>query len=394
MSEPTLARRGRSDTRWALVFLAPNLIGFLVFVALPVVFSLVMAFTNWDLIEREPLAFVGLENFRNMLWGPESRNFWKFFVNTVYLMLGIPVAIAGSLFLAVMLSDPIRFGSRLVWVTLMTGSALMFMAAAVLCVLPQFATAASPAEQAALGRIQTIGLILAIVSGSSLVAVAFNRVGFRTIFYLPFFTTGVAQFILWKLMFRPDSGPINEVLRTIFVTFGLDIEPPGWLGSTANLLFLDPQTGRPVLDSSNFGLGARDAIVIMGIWASVGGNNMLLYLAGLSNVPGELYEAATIDGAGRWRTFWNVSWPQLAPTTFFIVVMSVIGGLQGGFEQARVMTEGRPADTTITLGYYIYNEGFAEFRLGYASAVAWMLFLMIFVVTLINWRFGSKQLNV
>jgi len=231
-------------------------------------------------------------------------------------------------------------------------------------------------------------------------------------------------------MFRPDSGPINAMLQPmldqtagilndlyawIMASGGLSeavtatlapyihrFDPPGWLGSMDNLLNISPRSGFPnrpfdpetgVWSAPFFGLGARDAIVIMGIWATVGGNNMLLYLAGLSNVPQDLYEAAMIDGAGRWRTFWNVSWPQLAPTTFFILIMSVIGGLQGGFEQARVMTEGRPADTTVTLGYYIFREGFEEFRLGYASAVAWMLFLMIFVTTLVNWRFGSRQIN-
>ncbi len=364
------------------MFLAPNLVGFLVFIAVPVGFSLAMAFTNWDLIQRAPLSFVGFENFRNMLWGHESTEFWKFLVNTLYLMIGIPVSIAGSLFLAVMLQDRIRFGGR--------------VQRAVLLVLMLGMTAGGVGLCMVTGR-AAVGLVLAIVGGAAAVAVLFNRVGLRTMFYLPFFTSGVAQYILWKLMFRPDSGVINAGIRAVSSTLGLDVEPPLWLGSTDNLLGIDPQMGYEAGKSwfawANVGIGARDAIVVMTVWATVGGNNMLLYLAGLSNVPGELYEAAMIDGAGRWRTFWNVTWPQLAPTTFFIVIMSVIGGVQGGFEQARVMTMGKPADTTITLGYYIYNEGFAEFRLGYASAVAWMVFLIIFVATLINWRFGSRQIN-
>jgi len=237
----------------------------------------------------------------------------------------------------------------------------------------------------------TTGLAMAIIGVSAVVAMVFNRVGLRTLFYLPYFTAGVAQYILWKLMFRPDSGPINASLRALFAMIGLDIDPPDWLGSTANLLCLDPQTGLPA--AGNFGLGARDAIVIMGIWATVGGNNMLLYLAGLANVPQDLYEAAMIDGAGRWKTFWHVSWPQLAPTTFFIVIMSIIGGLQGGFEQAKIMTEGNPAETTISLGFYIYLTGFSDFRLGLASAIAWTMFVMILAVTLVQWRFGSRQIN-
>jgi multiple sugar transport system permease protein len=138
---------------------------------------------------------------------------------------------------------------------------------------------------------------------------------------------------------------------------------------------------------------AKPAIMIMGFWAAIGSNNMLLYLAGLSNVPVELYEAASIDGAGRFQRFWNVTWPQLAPVTFFIVVMSTIHGLQGGFEMARSMTQGGPAGATTTLSYFIYLEGFDTGRLGYASAVAWTLFALVFCVTLFNWKFGNRYVN-
>jgi multiple sugar transport system permease protein len=138
---------------------------------------------------------------------------------------------------------------------------------------------------------------------------------------------------------------------------------------------------------------AKPAIMIMGLWGAIGSNNMLLYLAGLSNIPPELEEAADIDGASPFQKFWHVVWPQLAPITFFIVVMTVIGGLQGGFEMARTMTQGGPAGSTTTLSYFIYNEGFATGRLGYSSAISWMLFAMVFTVTMINWKFGSKYVN-
>jgi multiple sugar transport system permease protein len=164
-----------------------------------------------------------------------------------------------------------------------------------------------------------------------------------------------------------------------------------WLSSTRNLFGLAPEGF--AMSWRFFGLGARDALNFMGIWVLIGGNNMLLYLAALTNVPPELYEAADIDGASRWQRFWSVTWPQLAPTTFFIVVISTIGGLQGGFEVARVMTEGGPAGTTTTLAYYIYIKAFQEFQMGYASAIAWILFAMIFVMTMVNWRFGSQALN-
>ena len=133
--------------------------------------------------------------------------------------------------------------------------------------------------------------------------------------------------------------------------------------------------------------------MIMGMWAAIGSNNMLLYLAALGNVPPELYEAADIDGASRFQRFWHVTWPQLAPTTFFIAVMSIIGGLQGGFEIARTMTNGGPAGSTTTLAYYIYTEGFETGRLGFASAISWTLFLLVFLITVFNWRFGNQYVN-
>ena len=239
---------------------------------------------------------------------------------------------------------------------------------------------------------------------------------YRTLFYLPSFTAGVALFILWKKLYNPEFGPINQLIGQIsallesmlaryFQWRGVGyvpeilravgtptlIEGPGWLASTRNVLALGVE--RVEFVTRQFGLGARDAIIIMGIWTAAGGANMLLYLAGLSNIPRDLYDAAAIDGAGSWSRFRHVTWPQLAPTTFFIVIMSFIGGLQGGFEQARVMTLGGPAGTTTTLSYYVYLKAFEEFQIGYASAVSWVLFTIIFAVTLVNWRFGSRYVS-
>jgi multiple sugar transport system permease protein len=322
-SGATPTRRRRTDLLPALSFLLPNFVGFLVFTAVPVFFSLGASFTNWELQHTRPLSWIGVDNYSKLISDPE---FWIYFINTIYLMLGMPLAIAGSLLLAVLLSQKLR------------GVAV-----------------------------------------------------YRTLFYLPSFTNGVALMLLWKALYNPDFGPINAVIEWIFRALHVNASAPQWLLSTKNLLGLEVEqlgfTGR------QFGLGARDALIMMGIWIAIGGNNMLLYLAALTNVPQELYEAADIDGAGRWQKFWNVTWPQLAPTTFFILIMSFIGGLQGGFEVARVMTGGGPAGTTTTLAYYIYQKAFDEFQMGYASAVSWFLFAIIFAVTLVNWRFGSRMLN-
>jgi multiple sugar transport system permease protein len=301
----------------AMVFLMPNFLGFLLFTAGPVLFSLAVSFTNWNLQRTVPFQWTFTENYAQLL---RDKDFWLYFVNTGYFLLGLPLAIAGSLALALLLSQRLR------------------------------------------------GIVV-----------------YRTLFYLPSFTSGVALMILWKALYNPDFGPINALLE------GIGLGAPKWLLSTQNLLGLDVEQVR--LTGKQFGLGARDAIILMGIWTSIGGNNMLLYLAALTNVPQELQEAAQLDGASSVQVFRHVTWPQLAPTTFFIVVMSFIGGLQGGFEQARVMTAGGPAGTTTTLAYYIYTKAFEEFQIGYASAVAWVLFAIIFVITLLNWKFGSKEVS-
>jgi multiple sugar transport system permease protein len=323
----------RHELRAALGFLLPNFLGFAVFTAGPVLFSLAISISNWHLHRTVPFQWIALHNFADLL---HDRDFWLYSVNTVYLMLGLPLAILGSLFLAILLSQRLR------------------------------------------------GIVL-----------------YRTLFYLPTFTSGVALMLLWKALYNPEFGAFNAAINYLIDTFRIDglaralggagVSAPTWLLSTRNLFGLDVEQVR--FAPSQWGIGARDALIIMGIWIAIGGNNMLLYLAGISNIPTELVEAAQLDGAGRWATFRNVTWPQLAPTTFFIVVMSFIGGLQGGFEQARVMTVGGPAGTTTTIAYYIYTKAFEEFQIGYAAAVSWLLFVAIFAITMVNWRLGSKELN-
>ena len=241
-----------------------------------------------------------------------------------------------------------------------------------------------------------LGIPLAI-AGSLILAMLLHEklpgvVAYRRLFYLPTFTAGVALMLMWKAMLNPDWGPINATISFLLRIVGLGhVQPPGWLGSMSNILGLKPESIG--VSWKLFGLGARDAIILMGVWTVIGGNNMLLYLAALSNVPQDLYEAADIDGASSWHKFWNVTWPQLAPTTFFIVVMSVIGGLQGGFEQARVLTQGKPASTTVTLAYYIYQKAFEQYQMGYASSIAWVLFVLVFGFTLVYWRAAGKELG-
>lgn len=135
---------------------------------------------------------------------------------------------------------------------------------------------------------------------------------------------------------------------------------------------------------------AKPSLMIMGLWIMMGGYNMILFLAALQGVPRELYEAAQIDGAGSWDRFWSITWPMISPTTFFIAVMSVIGGFQGGFMQAYIMTGGGPDRSTTTLEYLIYNHLYSWQHVGYAAGIAWFVFVIVFLVTMFNWRFGGK----
>lgn len=501
-------RRRRREILTGLGFLAPNILGFLGFTLVPLIFALMLAFTNWDLtlhnmFKRAPLEFVGLENFQRLL---NEERFWKSLGNTLFMMMGIPFGIAGSLLAAILLTQNLRGGSGRNTGFIIAGAVLI--AGTVMLSLAGLGSTAM--TLLVIGVAGTI-LVTGSVGGSTV---------YRTLFYVPHFTAGVATFLLWKKMFAVDTGPINVALRSpidqattvvnalpaglvragVWLCAGLMIgilwfgvsrlrkwwrdEELGLVGLVVGGVFLAipvalasswnvvDDAGENITSlvaagyavqaagvalavwliaglvgvermrkiASEEGLGsalivcavsmvglfiflglsrvlfalpemaaspgglkppewisdadwAKPSLIMMGLWAAIGSNNMLLYLAGLSNVPGELYEAADIDGAGRFGKFWHITWPQLAPVTFFIVVMSVIGGLQGGFEMVMTMTGGGPRESTTLLSFYIYTEAFELGRLGYASAVTWTLFALVLTVTLFNWKFGNRYVN-
>lgn len=182
---------------------------------------------------------------------------------------------------------------------------------------------------------------------------------YRLVFYLPTVMAGVAVFYLWRWMLNPDEGLINAALALVHV------EGPKWL--------TDPFWAKP-------------AILIMSFWLSVGGGGMILYLAALQSVPRELEEAAAIDGAGPWSSFWAVTWPSVRSVTFFIATTGLIRGLQSGSEMAYVMTQGGPAGATTTLGFYVFEKAYQQFEMGYAASIAWVMFLLVFGLTWLQWR--------
>jgi multiple sugar transport system permease protein len=296
-------------------FIAPNAAIFLVFTLIPVIFTLGLAFFRWDPFTSPE--FVGFDNFNRAL---ASADFWYYLWNTLVFLLGLPLGMAGALFMAVLLSQKIR-----------------------------------------------------------------GVVAYRTIVYLPTVTSGVALLLLWKTMFAKDGGLINTLMLPVLQLFGVTVDGalitaqsmPSWLDDPATLFGIEFYMAKP-------------ALIVMGVWGAIGGGMMLLYLAALAGVPPELYEAAEIDGASRWQRFWHITWPMIAPTTFFIIVTGVIGGLQGGFEMAYLMTRGGPDGSTTTIGYHIFTKAFFDFEFGYAAALSVLLFLVIAAITVLNWRFGSK----
>jgi multiple sugar transport system permease protein len=187
---------------------------------------------------------------------------------------------------------------------------------------------------------------------------------FRTFFFLPHLTPVAASAVLWAWLFNPDVGPINHFIRT-----ALNVQnTPGW--------FRDPQW-------------AMTGLIIMALWGAIGGNTMLIFLAGLQGVPQELYEAAAIDGAGAWAKFRNVTIPLLTPTIFFNLVLGIIGALRV-FTAAFVATGGGPAYSTWFYALHIYNKAFKYFEMGYASALAWIFFFVMFAFTFIQFRASRR----
>jgi len=205
--------------------------------------------------------------------------------------------------------------------------------------------------------------------GSLLAAILLNQnlkgtTFYRTFFFLPHLTPAAASAVLWGWMFNPDVGPINYVIRSVT---GAETGP-GW--------FRSPDW-------------AMTGLIIMAMWGAIGGNTMLIFLAGLQGVPQELYEAAAIDGAGGLAKFWNVTIPLLTPTIFFNLVLGIIGALRV-FTAAFVATRGGPAYATWFFALHIYNKAFEQTEMGYASALAWLFFFVMFFFTFIQFRSSRR----
>lgn len=206
-----------------------------------------------------------------------------------------------------------------------------------------------------------IGLLCALALNRAIRGQTF----FRVAYFLPVVTSTIAAALVWAWLFNANVGLINVLLTLLGVS-----EPPRWLSSTR---------------------WAMPAVIIVSIWQNVG-YAMVLFLAGLQNIRADLYDAAAIDGARGWKRLWFITLPLLSPTTFFVLIISIIGSFQV-FELVFVMTQAGPANATNTLVYYIYQNGFQFYQMGYASAAAMILFAIVLVMTLIQYALQSRWVH-
>lgn len=282
----TISKKDR-DTIAFFAFASPWIIGFLFLTLIPMVASLYISFTDWDILT--PPNWVGLDNYRRMLADPLF--YRSMSVTLIYTLIGVPLHLCVSLALSMLLNNSMP-GVRI----------------------------------------------------------------FRTIFYLPAVISGVVVAVVWLWMYNPDFGIINGFLRTI------GIEGPRWIFSEQ---------------------WALPSIMILTLW-SVGGN-MVIYLAALQNVPTEQYEAAKVDGARWWARFWHITIPGISSVLLFTLLMGIIAALQI-FTPALIMTGGGPNNATLFFAFHIYRNAFVFQRMGLACALAWVLFVVIFVVCTICLR--------
>lgn len=293
-----LARRGaprsrlaRQEAIYGLLFIAPWILGFLLWTAGPMIFSLVLVFTNWQILSAPK--FIGLGNLYTLL---TDKFVGIALYNTAYYtLLYVPLNLIVALGLALLLNQ----------------------------------------------RVRAMGL-------------------FRTLFYLPSVTPTVAYVVVWIWILNPDYGLLNLLLRQV------GIHGPNWLG--------DPSWSKP-------------SLILLNLWGF--GSAAIVFLAALQGVPEVLYEAAALDGAGRWARFRHVTLAMISPAILFNVVIGMINSFQI-FTAAFVATSGGPINSTLFLVLYLYNAGFQNFQMGYASSIAWLLFLIVLALTGIQFV-GSRR---
>lgn len=319
------------------LFLLPNFVNFSLFFALPLILSLYLSFTNYSGLNEAQ--WISFDNYAQLLSldivsvpadGSVTPTFRQFHQETGRLTIGDSTLIIAA-------RDP------LFWQSL--GTTIRY------CLL-LLVLAIAPA------------MGLAMLLNSKIPGMTF----FRAVYFLPSIAAVVGVALIWQWLYDPVIGMINEGLSRLSALFGGDIVRILWLTDEQIMLF---------------------SVVIMAAWQVIGFNTVIL-LAGLQGVPKDLIEASTVDGAGPWTRFRRIVLPLLAPTTFFVTVTTLISGLQA-FSEMFALFGNSTSNARLTVVFYLYQQGFVNFNMGYASATAWVLFVVIFAITLIQFRLSSRS---
>jgi multiple sugar transport system permease protein len=285
------------ESMWGVVFIGPWIIGLILFTAGPMIASLVLSLTNFDLVHPEAVRFVGLDNYARMTTDP---NVIKSLVVTFkFALFAIPLTMIASLGFALLLNSPKLFGRNI----------------------------------------------------------------FRTLFYMPIQIPLVAATLVWIGFLNTETGWLNAILGFV------GLPGPDWINSET---WIYP------------------ALALIGLWGV--GNFMLINLAGLQSVPTELYEAARIDGAGAWKMFRRITIPLMSPILLYNLVISLVVTFQY-FTQAYTMTNGRgdPNNATLFVNLELFREAFTFNRMGYGAAIAWLIFVIVLVLTLLIFAIARKR---
>lgn len=339
-----IREQDRQDAIAGWIFMTPVLIIFALFVLVPILFAIYFSLTDWNGISPIGDAqFIGLRNYQNVLLqeGIRRSDFFRALKNTTYFALGV--------------------------VPLQT----------------------------------TLALLLAVVINQRMLKF---KGFFRTAYYFPSITSSIAISLIFLFLYQ-RSGLVNRVLQAI--TFG-NWEPIAWMADPRGLVHivlenigLTLRTGPDFLRLQLLGLTFWDwisgpsvaltAIMLMNTWTTIG-TMMIIFVAALQDIPSQVYEAAEIDGATAWPTFRHVTLPLLRPTLFFVVTLGLIGTYQV-FDQIYVMSAGGPAKTTLTVAFMVYRSGFRDFNMGQGAAIALLLFIIIFALTLIQRRITEGKVD-
>jgi multiple sugar transport system permease protein len=288
-------RRRQREALTGLLWISPWLIGFVLFTAGPMLFSLGTSFTRFTL--GKTAQFAGLENYIRAFTADPL--FWPSLGRTLlFTAITVPLLICGALGVALLMNQSLKFTSV-----------------------------------------------------------------FRTLMFLPFLTPVIAAALLWRWVFQPEWGPINDLVFRAF-----HVQGPQWIYSEQLVI---------------------PSLALIVAWSGIGGSRMIIFLAGLQNIPSELYEAAEIDGAGRLRRFWNVTVPMLSPTIFLNLILAIIGSFTV-FELAFIATDGGPNYASWFFALHIFANAFRFFDMGYSSALAWVLFALMAGLTYLQFRLARR----